>query len=188
MGVQPGQEEPKGNGTEATVREEPQKVELTECKRCGHKADNEANYCPKCGDDLGRRTAKEMLGIELTNEDLDEYIFKGFLLKTVKCLGKNMTMRSSLADDHRKINDFLMKEWGEKQVTQEFWENLKGTAAIALAIEAFDGKPIGDSVKDRVAWLLERGSAMTDLVTTKVVLYNRALTDWIQDKDLFLAS
>ena len=190
---------PRGREPEAVEADADETVEATEatkaadvkkskCPRCGAVAESEHNYCHKCGDDLGRRTPQQMLGIELVPEDLDEYIFKGSLTKAMTCVGKNLTLRSSRAGDHKRINDFLMKDWGDKNVTQDFWDNLKVTAAISLAIVSFDEKAIGTNVQERVDWFLKCGSALTDILTNKVVTYNRAITDWLQDKDLFLGS
>ncbi len=171
---------------EAAVEEETAST-ITECPRCEAKVDDESNFCGKCGRDLMKDAAK-FLGIKFEPEDLDAYLFQGFLEKEVPLVGKGLVLRSSISGDHQKISDFLMKEWADKEVTQDFWENLKSTAAITLAIVSFDEKPIGDTVDERVKWMLSMGSALSDMVTQRVVLFNQAVTEWLSKKNTFLAS
>ncbi len=81
-----------------------------------------------------------------------------------------------------------MDEWHGKAVTNDFWENLQGTAAVSMGIMSFDGKSPGAKVGERVDWMLGLGSALHDLMTQRVVLFNRAVTEWLQEKNTFLAS
>jgi hypothetical protein len=157
------------------------------CTRCSTISSEEANFCHKCGKDLLLDPMKK-LGIEFTEEDLDQYLFKGYLVKEVKVVGRSLMVRSSLPDDHKQITAYLMDEWNNKPVTQDFWENLRGAASISLCIVSFDGKEIGENVSERVDWMLKIGSALHDMITNKVVLFNRAITEWLSKKDTFLAS
>jgi len=172
---------------ETSAPEESAEALEHKCTRCSTVSSEEANFCHKCGKDLLLDPMKK-LGIEFTEEDLDQYLFKGYLVKEVKVVGRSLMVRSSLPDDHKQITAYLMDEWNNKPVTQDFWENLRGAASISLCIVSFDGKEIGENVSERVDWMLKIGSALHDMVTQKVVLFNRAITEWLSKKDTFLAS
>lgn len=162
-------------------------VEKSKCDRCSREVTEDDNFCGRCGADLLNDPAKR-LGITFVPEDFDEYLFRGFLAKEVKVVGKSMVIRSSVAQDHKKISDYLMENWSEKPVAPDFWDNLRGTAAISMALMSFDGHPIPDDVKESVDWLMQRGSALHDMITQRVVLFNRAVTAWLREKDTFLVS
>lgn len=170
-----------------SVAEKEADVKIPVCPRCQKKCPEDYNFCANCGRDLGTDPIK-LLGIEFTDDDLDEYIFRGFLVKTVKVIGKDLVVRSSLAQDHRDLSDYLMTHWSDKELTSDFWENLKGSAAISCGVVSFDGKSIGDDLHDRVDWMMKRGAAFHDMISKKVVLFNRAVTEWLNKKNTFLAS
>jgi len=159
---------------------------IEECPVCHAKVSEENNFCAKCGRNL-LTSARDRLHLKFADEDLDQYIFRGHVSRTLKVLGRDLVVRSSLSDDHRVISEYLINEWQDKSVTQDFWDNLRGTAAISMAIESFDGKSIGTSVEERVKWMLARGASFSDMVTNQVVLYNRAVTEWLEEKNTFLA-
>ena len=175
---------------EAEVEEEgneEKQAAPTNCPHCTAKLSDEWNFCAKCGRDLIQDPRKQ-LRIDFTSEDLDEYLFKGYLTKDIGIVGKSLVLRSSKAEDAKDISAYLMENWNGTQVTSEFWENLQGTAAISLGILSFNEQAIGETVQERVDWMLKLGSALHDLLTQRVVLFNRAVTEWLQEKDTFLAS
>lgn len=58
-----------------------------DCRFCGNEIHEEDNFCKHCGGVGEQNSYKNQLDFELTDEDLETFIFKGFLEKTVR-IGK----------------------------------------------------------------------------------------------------
>lgn len=160
---------------------------LEECPSCELKLEKDWSFCSRCGRSLVEDPQK-LLNIAFEEGDLDRYLFEGFLTKTVMVVGRELVLRTSIAGDHQKISDYLMEKHGERPTTQAFWDNIRSTASVSLAVVSFDGKPIGDTTEERVDWMMDRGSALTDMILNRVVLFNRAVSAWLQKKNNFLVS
>ena len=108
---------------QAKVVAEEEDKELVNCpnSRCAIDLDPEWSYCSKCGSDLLRGGLEAMLGIEFTEDDVHDYLFKGFIMKEVKILGKNTAvMKTSQAKDLQEIDDFIMNgDWSKDENGKE---------------------------------------------------------------------
>ena len=108
---------PSEPALQAKPKEKDSENELTECPnmRCATKLESEWTFCAKCGANLLRRGAARQLGIELTEEDLEDYLFRGYILREIKILGKHAaTFKSSQAKELREIDDYMMNgSWGK---------------------------------------------------------------------------
>jgi hypothetical protein len=163
---------------------------------CNAKTAGGDNFCARCGTDLITGGAERKLGIKLTEEDLQDYIFKGYVVRDLKVLGKHkITVRSSQASDLGKIDDFIVngewskdKEGNERQVSDFMLRQMNAMCLAAMAIQKFDGTSLGESLGERVAWLEEKGSALVDMFATRVTLYNRAITEYLKKEDSLLGS
>jgi len=157
----------------------------------------EASFCAKCGFDQLRGGLTKKLGIgEFTEEDVQDYIFRGYVVRDLKLMGKHMvTLRSSQARDLKEIDAFIMNgEWTktsdgkDKQISEFFLRQMNAMSLTAMSIQKMDGKSIGESLADRVRWLEERGSALVDMLAQKVSLFNQALTDYLRQEDTLSGS
>jgi hypothetical protein len=152
----------------------------------------DASYCSKCGFDQLRGGLTKKLGIDpFTEEDVQDYVFRGYVVRDLKVIGKHsVTVRSSQARDLKEIDAFIMNgDWTktadgkEKSVSEFFLRQMNAISLTAMAIQKVDGQSIGATLVDRVKWLEERGSAFVDLLAQKVSLFNQALTEHLRKED-----
>jgi hypothetical protein len=178
--------------------EEESAVELEICPnlRCAIKLEDDWNYCSRCGANLTRGGAAKRLGITWTDDHIQEYIFKGCVVHDLPVLGKHkITVKSSQPTDMNEIDAFMVNgDWqknpdGSKRAVSEFYVRQMNSVCItAAAIIKFDGASIGDTLADRVKYLMARGSALVDLLNGRVLMFNRALTEHLERADAFLGS
>ena len=182
------------SATEPTVAVEDLSCRNTFCKA---EVPTSAAYCAKCGFDQLHGGLEKRLGItEFDDSDVQDYIFRGYVVRDIKLLGKHVvTVRSSQAKDLKEIDTFIMngdwsktKEGKEKQVSEFFLRQMNAMAIAAMAVQKLDGQSIGESLTDKMKWFEERGSGFVDLVSSKVTLFNQALTDHLKKEDSFSGS
>lgn len=170
--------------------------------RCAKPLVDEWNYCSKCGADLIRGGAAKRIGITITDDDLQSYIFRGYITKELSFLGKHkITVRSSVAQDSEAVDDYLMNgSWRKKKVLEEnatpeqrqisdfYFRQVQSLAVTACCVHKIDGQSIGDTMEKRIAYLQERGSAMVDMLSSRTVIFNQAVTEHLQRSDALLGS
>jgi hypothetical protein len=88
-----------------------------------------------------------------------------------------------MAQDLKAVDDYLLTAYKDKPVSAKLHRNLETMATVALAIQSFDGGGIGKDLPQKVAWLEGKGAALVDLLCTRVHLFNRAVTRFLEDKD-----
>lgn len=182
----------------ATAADEKVVEELKVCPngRCTKDLRDEWNYCAHCGADLMRSGALKRLGVTFGDDEMGDYIFKGYVVKELKILGKHsITVKSSQASDTSEIDDYLLNgSWrknkiGEtKNVSQFYLQQMQTACVTAMSVMKFDGQSIGNTLEERVKYLMERGSAFVDLISSRVVLFNQALLQHLKDADAFSGS
>jgi len=164
---------------------------------CRAEVPRSAAFCAKCGFDQLHGGIEKKLGIAaFTDADVQDYIFRGYVVRDLKVLGSHIvTVRSSQAKDLKEIDTFIMngdwsktKDGKEKQVSEFFLRQMNAMAIAAMAVQKLDGQSIGESLTDRMKWFEERGSGFVDIVSSKVTLFNQALTDHLKKEDSFSGS
>lgn len=199
----------KENRPRSVVREEeasssePEGSEETEKVRnkcpntvCGAPVEVSWSYCPRCRTDLLRDGAAERLGLKFNEEDLSDYLFKGYISREIKLLGRhNATIKSGQPKDLNAIDNYIMNgSWSkdengdDRKVSDFFIRQMNAICQTASCVIKIDGEAIGDSFEKRVEWLMERGSAFVDILCEKVSLYNQALGDFLKKEDSILGS
>lgn len=150
-------------------------------------------YCPSCGRDLLSSDPKKKLKIEISEDDVHDYIFRGYIVRDLKVLGKHtITVRSAQPSDSEEIDNYIMNgEWskgpdGEKRQVSEFYmRQLNVLCLTASSIHKVDGESIGKTMAERLEWLKARGSAFVDMVSQRVVWFNQVLTEHLKKEDTF---
>lgn len=182
MGV-PSETEREAAETVANKAQESDVLVVCPNPTCAMKLEPAWTFCPRCGDDiLGKNDPARRLGIALTEEDVESYVFRGFVIRDLPLFGKyKVTARTSIAKDMKAIDKYLMTyvEKEEKKVSGAVLQNLNQLCIAATAVQSLNGEPVGgkdQSLESKVAWLLERGSAFVDMVSDRVILFNRAVT------------
>lgn len=190
--------QPPAETPEDVEKAEEESKELLTCPSppCGVELDSEWSYCAKCGADLLRGGLEKRLGIEFTEDDVSDYIFKGFIVKEIKIMGKHKAvLKTSQPKDLAEIDDFIMNgDWtkgekgAEKNISDFYLRQMNVLSIAAVAIQKLDGNSIGENLTDKVKWLNERGSAFVDRLTERVSLYNQALTEHLKKEDTISGS
>jgi hypothetical protein len=179
---------------EAAAPEVDEREELKACPRptCRITLEDEWNFCAKCGTDLIRGGPAKKLGIEFTDQDLEDYVFKGYVLREVAILGSHkMLLKSAQPKDVAEADNYLMNgAWRkdvagkERQVTEFFLRQVNQLCITASTIQKMDGQPLGKTFDEKMTWFEERGSAMVDMMGAKVILFNQALTEFLTKADI----
>ena len=174
---------------------EAEKAEPVKCPRCAVVMDDGDKFCAQCGVDVQREMhPEEKLGVTFAAEDVEDYLFKGFILKDIKFFGKHtLTVKTSQPKDLRAIDEFLMNgsSYGKddkKRVSDFYLKQLNFLCLTAIAVVKLDGQPLPDALDKRVAMLDEKGSAFVDKAGELVVLLNRAWTQYLEDQNHLLGS
>jgi hypothetical protein len=190
---------PEENADAAKPSAEVEPEDDTTCKStfCNAPVLPSAAYCSKCGFDQMRGGLIKKLGLApFTEDDVQDYIFRGTVVRDLKILGKHtVTLRSSQAKDLREIDMYIMTgAWSrdadgkERQISEFFLRQMNALCMTAMSIQKVDGQSIGQALEDRMKWLEERGSAFVDLLAQKVSLFNQALTDHLNKEDTLSGS
>jgi hypothetical protein len=164
-----------------------------ECKNnsCQSPLASDALYCHRCGYDQLRGDLTKKLGIDpFGEEDVQNYVFRGYVVREIKVMGKHsITVRSSQAKDLKEIDNFIMNgswsktEGKERNVSEFFLRQMNALALTAMSVQKVDGQSIGATIDERVNWLEERGAAFVDLIAQKTTLFNQALVDHLKKED-----
>lgn len=180
---------------EAPVEETP---DLKVCPnlRCKKDLKDEWNFCASCGEDLVREGSAKRLGITWTEDDLHSYIFRGYVMRDVTVLGKHkITIKSSQPQDLNEIDNYIMNgTWAknpdgtQRNVSDFYLRQINALCQTASAVQKLDGNSLGATLEDRIKYLNERGSAFVDMLSTRVVLFNRALTEHLKRSDTLSGS
>lgn len=193
MGEPPVEEEP---AAEEKPAEEEELAKVCPNAVCQIALDDKWRYCASCGHDLVREGALKRLGLTFTEGDVQDYLFKGYIVRELTILGKyKIVARSSQTKDLNDVDDYIMNgDWlkdekgTEKQVSDFMMRQVNVLCITAMSVQKFDGKSIGEKLVDRIKWFEERGAAFTDLAASKVTLFNQALTDYLKKEDNILGS
>jgi hypothetical protein len=180
-----GEPPPAKAGEKSDVEDKDAK--LTACPGCRATLDDEWNFCAKCGRDLvSDRDPVKWLGIKpFTTEDVEEWLFRGYIVRDLPILGEHkIRTKSSQPKDLKEVDAyFLNGEYKDKALSQDLYKQLHTMATVAASVFSLDDKPIGDKLGDKMAWLEEKGSAFVDMVTYRVALFNRAWTGYVEAKN-----
>lgn len=163
---------------------------------CPQKLVREWLFCSRCGSNLLRNGAAKQIGIELTEEDLHDYLFRGYVMRDIKILGKHVaTFKSSQPKELREIDDYMMNgSWGkdengrDRKISEFYMRQLNAMCMAAASIVKLDGEAIGVSFSERIDWMQNRGSAFVDLVSQKAALFNQSVTEFLKDQETVLGS
>lgn len=188
--------EPESESPVAAAAEKDDADDLKECTRCRTKLDPAWNFCGKCGADLIRGGAAKYLGISFSEDDVHDYLFRGYVIRDVSVFGKfKATLKSSQPSDIKEIDEYVMdgawrkdKDGKERQISNFFLEQVNTLCMTAACVQKFNGESIGNTLADRMKWMFERGSALVDQLGQKSILFNRAITDHLKKADTVLGS
>lgn len=163
---------------------------------CKKPVKDDWNFCPFCKTDLLKGGAIKRLGIEFTEEDVEEYIFKGCIFKEINFLGKRKaTVKTSQSEDFDAIDDYIMngswaknEDGSDRTISDFYTRQMNAICMTASCLMKISGESIGDTLPDRVAWLQQKGATLVDILTMKTNLFNQAFSEHLKKEDTILGS
>lgn len=165
--------------------------------RCRRDLTSEWNFCAKCGVDLQRGGPAKVLGITLDEEDVLDYLFRGYIVRDLKILGKHkITVKSAQPQDMDEVDSYMMNgDWNKpkgsgepRSVSDLYMRQINSLCITAACLLKFDGESLGATLADRVKYLRERGAAFVDLAAGRVRLFNEAITEHLKKEDTLSGS
>lgn len=163
-----------------TSEQEPAKVEsaLKPCPRCKVSTIEDHNFCFNCGFDNKKRGAADTLGIKITDDDVQDYLFKGHIVKGVPFLEKHvLTFKTSQSKEVDEADELTEKHFADRRPSDLEWLNYRSKVLIAFGWMKLDGTSIGNSPKERLDYIQSHGSQLLELVGKKYKLFTDAVAE-----------
>ena len=187
-----GEAASEGPVEEKAEAEKTKEPKLEQCPGCRAVLESEWNFCGKCGRDLvAERDPVKWLGIAaFTDEDVQDFLFRGYIVRDLPILGKHkIRAKSSQPKDLKDVDAYFVNgEYKDKALSQDLYKQLHTMASVATSVFSLDDKTIGEKLSEKMTWLEERGSAFVDMITYRVALFNRAWTRYLEDQNRIMGS
>jgi hypothetical protein len=180
MAAPPDTEEPQKPAEE----EAPEETGIP-CSSCGADVQEDHLFCSMCGLEQGRKDVIKALGVELTEEDLSEYIFKGYLVKDIPLVhGKMGTFKTLLPIEANACEDAITDRFKDKDATNTQWTNVYAQMYLSYGWIKFDGNSLGETPEKRSEFIDKSiGVHLLDIASKKWSLFNRAIAALLEDPD-----
>ena len=156
------------------------------CPACELPVKAEHIFCPTCGIELGRSGVGKALGVEFSDEDISEYLFKGYMVKDIPIFkGKMATMKTLLPRESNAAEDTIMAHFKGKDATNGQWANVNALVHLSHAWVKFDGQSLGETPEARYERLESSiGVHLIDIASKKWSLFNKAVIALLEDPNV----
>ena len=190
-----GEGAPDGVAGEAVNRPEENEGDLIYCPndRCGGAAEASLGwkFCGRCGTSFSRGGSAKRLGVSFLEADLEEYLFRGYVVREISMLGRyKITLKSPQSKDWGDIDQYIMEggwskkgDGSERRVSDFYLRQKNSMCVVAACMVKLNGESIGETLADRMRWLEERGSGFLDIASDKVSLFNQAIAEFLSEAD-----
>ncbi|MHC4647266.1 MAG: hypothetical protein ACYTBJ_17385 [Planctomycetota bacterium] len=157
----------------------------TACPSCDGGVGELHLFCPTCGTDLNKSDMSKALGIELTEDDVSEYLFKGYLVKEVPLIrGKVALFKTLTSAEAEAVETSIMDKFKDKDATNSQWANSYAITSLSHGWIKFDGQSLGSTPEDRHERLnTQMGVHLIDIASKKWNMFNRAVGSLLEDPD-----
>jgi len=152
------------------------------CSACGDTNEPDSSFCSSCGTELGIKGIEESLGVEFTDDDISEYLFKGYIAKEIPLFRDKMAvMKTLLPKEASAAEDFVVAHFQGKEATQSQWSNVDALTYLSFGWTKFDGNSLGGTQGERYATIEGTiGVHLLDIASKKWSLLNRAVTELLE--------
>lgn len=172
------------NNAKAEAEESPPEFEET-CSGCSDPISGDWLFCPSCGMEMNSGNYAKALSLELTEDDLSEYLFKGCLTKEVPLTaGKTAVFKTLVGGESESIETKLYEEFKDKETTQMAYLNRAAVVNLSFGWLRFDDQVLGDSPESRAERLSNFGVHLIDMASKKWTLFNRAVGAMLENSDI----
>jgi len=158
---------------------EEKKVVTIECKYCEAEVLEGSNYCSKCGGVMDEVSAEELLEIEITVDDIENYIFSGSMTKVIKLRPNVFIKLTTLTEKDLETSSMSAdKEIGEVKfdLSIDSVSLIKNRHQLALGFKGVADKADADEFKIPA----EMGRELHSIVMHKAFTLQKALNEALQ--------
>ena len=168
------------------VEKKKEKEKDNKCPACGADTEEDFSFCGMCGVELGRKDVAKAIGIKLTDEDVSEYFFKGYLVKEIEIAhGKKGVFKTLLPKEMDDLESKMMERFKNRDVSQAQWANISAITGLSYGWIKFDGLSFGETAADRFEYLMEKmGPHVIDIASKKWTILNRSVQAMLEDPDV----
>jgi hypothetical protein len=169
-----------------TQEEKESEKEEEKCPNCTEKLGDDFLFCPMCGIELGRKGIAKALGIELTQDDISEYFFKGYIVKELELAhGKKGIFKTLLSNELDELDTKMTERFKDQDASQGQWENIRAITGLSYGWIKFDGVKFGETADSRFEYLMGKvGPHLIDIASKKWNLLNRAVQAMLEDPEV----
>lgn len=184
MGIRRNLADPHQQPQPQPEKESPKKED--KCPACGAEIGEEFLFCGMCGVELGRKNISKSIGIELTEDDVSEYFFKGYIVKEIEIAhGKKGLFKTLLPKEMDELESKMMDRFRDKDVSQSQWSNISAITGLSYGWVKFDGVKLGETANERFDYLMEKmGPHVIDIASKKWTILNRSVQAMLEDPDV----
>lgn len=163
-----------------------EKKNETDCPACGGGVGENQLFCGHCGVELGRKDIAKAIGIKITEDDVSEYFFKGYLVKEIEIAhGKKGIFKTLIPKEMDELETKMMERFKDKDVSQNQWSNLSAITGLSYGWIKFDSVKLGETADERFEYLMEKvGPHVIDIASKKWTILNRAVQAMLEDPDV----
>lgn len=156
------------------------------CSACDGLVEDAHLFCPTCGLDLTRKDVASALSIKLTDDDIGEYLFKGYLVKEVPLIkGKMATFKTLTPAEANAAEEAVTKLFKDRDATNAQLANVYAQVYLSYGWVKFDGASLGDTPESRKEFIDNKvGVHLVDMASKKWNLFNRAISAMLEDPDV----
>lgn len=181
----------ENNEQKQEVRPEPESdpeksADELQCIACGSDVKSSDAYCSSCGADQNRGDLSAALGVKLGEDDLSEYLFKGYLVKEVPLIKGHKALFKTLTPvESNKVEETVLSLFKDKDPTNDQWMNTRVISYLSYGWIKFDGTSLGETPEDRMEHLNKSvGVHLVDLASKKWNLLNRAVSSMLEEPNI----
>lgn len=176
----------KGHSSVVKKDEKKENTKKDKCSACGSEIDEQFCFCGMCGVELGRKDIAKAIGVKLTDEDVSEYFFRGYLVKEIEIAhGKKGMFKTLLPKEMDELESKMMERFKDKDVSQAQWANISAITGLSYGWVKFDGVSFGETAADRFEYLMDKmGPHVIDIASKKWTILNRSVQAMLEDPDV----
>lgn len=94
--------------------------------------------------EVGANQIFKKLGIDMTEEDIQKIIFKGYVEKEVAIVGKHLRakLKTLTTEEYDIVDEVLADEAKNTNMTMDGYNGRKSVLTVAMGVVEFNGKPV----------------------------------------------
>lgn len=153
------------------------------CKYCGTETVENAKFCHECSGVIREEDYEGILGIEITPDDITEYIVTGKLTKTIN-IGNHIKaqIRTMTTGEQKEINKKV--DTATSNISSKFTFDLElKHHTLAYSVVAINSVSWPADIDKRLNAAESLGTEVAEILVNRIQLFHLAIGSKIQLKD-----